>query len=191
MSKICLTVGLQNYFPNLYCWCLTQKSVSLYQFTSWSFQPLIVILILFITPLLYLEYRRMFTDNTDEENINYYGENKATTAEPQDNYIIVHYNLFNFRLCEDVNQLVNINQTSVENKTAQNWIKSETEVGRHLFCWKYPACSSSLKLKLDHLVFLIPRDILHFVWFISPIIHSHVSPFLTMLLLQMISAQTG
>ena len=42
----------------------------------------------------------MFTDNTDEENINYYGENKATTAEPQDNYIIVHYNLFNFRLCE-------------------------------------------------------------------------------------------
>ena len=77
----------------------------------------------------------MFTDNTDEENINYYGENKATTAEPQDNYIIVHYNLFNFRLCEDVNQLVNSNQTPpVENKTAQNWIKSETEVGRHLFC---------------------------------------------------------
>ena len=75
----------------------------------------------------------MFTDNTDEENINYYGENKATTAEPQDNYIIVHYNLFNFRLCEDVNQLVNINQPPVENKTAQNWIKSETEVGRHLF----------------------------------------------------------
>ena len=69
---------------------LNTKSVSLYQClaTSWSLDHWLSFSFS-LNPLLYLEYRRTFTDNTDEENINYHGENNSKSAKPHDNYIIV------------------------------------------------------------------------------------------------------